>query len=119
MNALARNLRGNLTYAEVLLWKKIRKKSLGHQFHRQVPMLKYIVDFCCHELMLAIEVDGKVHEHPEVSVSDLDRQQELETYGVQFLRFDNIEIKQDIDSVVQVIAMYKPKYVKWNASRTD
>nr|WP_286670577.1 endonuclease domain-containing protein [Fodinibius salsisoli] len=103
LKTLARNLRKNMTHAEVLLWQKIRNKSLDYQFHRQIPMLKYIVDFYCHELMLAIEVDGKVHEHPKVSVSDLDRQQELEIYGVQFLRFENEEIKQDIDSVVSII----------------
>ena len=53
--------------------------------------------------MLAIEVDGSSHDHPEVSISDQDRQQKLELYGVQFLRFENDEIKKDIDSVIQVI----------------
>lgn len=92
-----------MTHAEVLLWQKIRRKNLGYQFHRQVPMLEYIVDFYCHELMLAIEVDGKVHNHPKVSVNDLNRQQKLESYGVHFLRFDNEEIKRDINSVLQKI----------------
>jgi very-short-patch-repair endonuclease len=92
-----------MTHAEVLLWQRIRKKSLGYQFHRQVPMLKYIVDFYCHELMLAIEVDGGVHEHPDVSISDLDRQQKIESYGVHFLRFDNMKIKQDINTVLQEV----------------
>ena len=100
---LARKLRKNMTYAEVLLWNKIRRKSMGYQFHRQVPMLNYIVDFYCHELMLAIEVDGGIHDHPEVSVSDLNRQQELENHDIQFLRFENKDIKQDINSVVQEI----------------
>lgn len=76
---------------------------MGYQFHRQVPILKYIVDFYCHKLMLAIEVDGRVHDHPDVSVSDLDRQQEIASYGVHFLRFDNKKIKQDINSVLQEI----------------
>lgn len=76
---------------------------MGYQFHRQVPMLNYIVDFYCHELMLAIEVDGGIHDHPEVSVSDLNRQQELENHDIQFLRFENKDIKQDINSVVQEI----------------
>lgn len=59
----ARQLRKNSTLSEVLLWNKIRKRALGVQFHRQVPMLDYIVDFYCHEIGLAIEVDGKIHEH--------------------------------------------------------
>lgn len=100
---LARELRKNMTHSEVLLWQQIRRKSLGYQFHRQVPMLKYIVDFYCHELLLAIEVDGEFHKNPDVSTNDLERQEKIETYGVNFLRFDNKEIKQDINSVLEDI----------------
>lgn len=76
---------------------------MGYQFHRQVPMLDYIVDFYCHELQLAIELDGKVHNHPEVSISDLERQQKIEAFDVQFLRFENNEIMHDMNSVIQEI----------------
>lgn len=100
---LARTLRKNMTYAEVLLWNKIRRRSLGYQFHRQVPLVKFIVDFYCHELRLAIEVDGKYHDHLEVNVHDYERQEIIKKYGVHFLRFYNKEIKKDIDSVVQEI----------------
>ena len=36
--------------AEVILWKHIKRKSLGVEFHRQVPLLNYIVDFYCHKI---------------------------------------------------------------------
>ena len=53
----ARELRNNPTEEEKILWKHLRKKQiLGYQFHRQVPLLDYIVDFYCHELKLAITV---------------------------------------------------------------
>ncbi|WP_254796099.1 DUF559 domain-containing protein [Leeuwenhoekiella marinoflava] len=42
------------------MWNFIRRKSLGVEFHRQVPMLDYIVDFYCHEIGLAIEI-GRTH----------------------------------------------------------
>ena len=58
----ARRLRNESTYSEILLWQEIKNKQLGYQFHRQVPLLDYIVDFYCHELHLAIEVDGNCHE---------------------------------------------------------
>ncbi|MGM0545353.1 MAG: endonuclease domain-containing protein [Bacteroidota bacterium] len=103
LKELARDLRKNMTHAEVLLWERIRRKSLGYQFHRQLPMLEYIVDFYCHELMLAIEVDGGFHNHPDISVSDLERQKQIESHGVHFLRFDNKKIKQDINFVLQEI----------------
>mgnify|MGYP000980838879 CR=1 FL=1 len=35
---------------------------MGVQFHRQVPLLDYIVDFYCHEIQLAIEIDGSSHD---------------------------------------------------------
>ena len=73
---LARELRQNMTLGEVLLWQKIRGRQLDYQFHRQIPIGEYIVDFYCHELFLAIEVDGSTHDHPDVAVSDLSRQSE-------------------------------------------
>jgi very-short-patch-repair endonuclease len=88
LKLLARKLRKNMTLGEILLWQEIRDKKLVYQFHRQVPLYKYIVDFFCHELQLAIEIDGSSHDHPEVSVNDLTRQEELESYGIQFLRFE-------------------------------
>ena len=62
LKEFARQLRKNSTLSEILLWQKIKQQALGVQFHRQVPLLEYIVDFYCHELKLAIEIDGKSHE---------------------------------------------------------
>ncbi|MCB0458364.1 MAG: DUF559 domain-containing protein, partial [Flavobacteriaceae bacterium] len=58
----AQELRRNLTPAEKILWQSIRKKSLGVEFHRQVPILDYIADFYCHEIGLVLEIDGATHE---------------------------------------------------------
>jgi very-short-patch-repair endonuclease len=93
----ARELRKNSTLSEVLLWKNIKNKALGVQFHRQVPMLEYIVDFYCHELMLAIEIDGDSHLFKYGY--DNKRQGELEEEGVVFLRFTDLEIKRNMFSV--------------------
>ena len=90
----ARALRKNSTLAEVLLWKRIKNRALGVQFHRQVPMLDYIVDFYCHELMLAIEIDGSSHEYKYFA--DINRQNKLEKEGVKFLRFLDSDVKNDI-----------------------
>jgi very-short-patch-repair endonuclease len=79
----ARQLRKNSTLAEVLLWQKIQKRMFGVQFHRQVPLLNYIVDFYCHELQLAIEIVGNTHDFKYEY--DEKRQGELEKKGVRFL----------------------------------
>ena len=99
------------TYSEVLLWSEIKNKILcGYQFHRQVPMLDYIVDFYCHELMLAIEVDGACHASIDAQRRDVRRQKRLEAYGVKFLRFDDARIKANINKVVDEIRKWIENY---------
>ena len=97
----ARELRKNQTPAELEVWEAIRKKKLGVEFHRQVPLLHYIVDFYCHEIVLAIEVDGKIHEIQVIE--DGIRQGKLEKYGVHFLRFTNDEVLDELNTVLNKI----------------
>ena len=98
LREFARQLRNNSTLSEVLLWKQIKGKALGVKFKRQVPMLEYIVDFYCQEIGLAIEVDGNIHDFRYLE--DTQRQQEIEKYGVIFIRFSNEEIKNNMFSVI-------------------
>jgi len=59
----ARQLRNNSTLSAILLWNELKNgKMKGKDFHRQKPILNYIVDFFCPELALAIEIDGNRHE---------------------------------------------------------
>ncbi|MEO1010758.1 MAG: DUF559 domain-containing protein [Bacteroidota bacterium] len=97
----ARQLRKNSTLAEVLLWKNIKRRALGVQFHRQVPLLDYIVDFYCHELRLAIEIDGDSHEYKYAY--DAKRQGLLEEQGVVFVRFSDAEVKNNMFSIGLVL----------------
>ena len=60
---LRQSLRNTATTSEKLLWSKLRARKLGgFKFRRQCGIAKYVVDFYCPELNLAIEVDGDVHE---------------------------------------------------------
>ena len=97
----ARELRKNSTLSEVLLWQEISQRQLGVQFHRQVPLLDYIVDFYCHELKLAIEVNGDSHEY-RVSY-DAKRESRLNEVGVKVLVYDDLDVKQNIKWVVNNI----------------
>ena len=94
----ARYLRNNSTLYEILLWKQIKNKALGIEFHRQVPIDEFIVDFYCHELMLAIEIDGISHDFKYEN--DLRRQGRLENLGVHFIRFNDQEVKNNMFSVL-------------------
>jgi cyclase len=62
----ASELRKQQPFAEEILWNYLRTKPLGFKFRRQHPFSIYIVDFYCHQLKLAIEVDGSIHEVEEV-----------------------------------------------------
>ena len=101
LKSKARELRKNSTLSEVLLWQELRKKQLGVQFHRQVPVLDYIVDFYCHELKLAIEVNGISHEW-KVSY-DKRRIERLTSAGIEVVIFDDLDVKNNIKWVVNEI----------------
>jgi very-short-patch-repair endonuclease len=99
----ARELRNNSTLGEVLLWKQLNRKKLGVGFHRQVPISHFIVDFYCHEIMLAIEVDGSIHNTIQQKAKDIERQYHLEQLGVRFIRINNADIKRNMDSVIRFL----------------
>ena len=98
LKARAQLLRKNMTVAEKLIWNRLRKKQLHVEFHRQVPMLDYIIDFYCHEIGLAIEIDGPIHNTQVLY--DGKRQERLEKYGVHFLRFTNEQVFQEAEEVL-------------------
>lgn len=102
LKQLARNLRNNSTPGEILLWKELsNKKFYNHDFHRQKPLLNYIVDFYCYELNLVIEIDGIYHNNEEKCNSDILRDKELETQGLTIIRFSEKEVRDDIMNVMR------------------
>jgi len=102
---LSKQLRNNSTLSEVLLWNYLRAgKMKGYKFNRQKPLLNFIVDFYCKSLNLVIEIDGKSHDHKYYA--DQTRQKELEEYHLSFLRFDDREIKNDINNVLRAIEIW-------------
>lgn len=113
LKLLARKLRNNSTYAEVLLWNQLKNKKLkGYDFHRQKPILNYILDFICHELFLAIEVDGITHDSEIQQAKDKIRQSEIEALGIKFLRFDDVDIKTQMGGVISEILNYVEEFEK-------
>jgi very-short-patch-repair endonuclease len=98
----ARKLRNNGTLSEVLLWRYLKGKQMkGYDFHRQKPIDSFIVDFFCPALMLAIEIDGDSHAFRQAY--DASRQRHLESMGVRFLRFDDLDVKFRMDEVLKSI----------------
>ena len=95
LKVFSRYLRNNSTLSEVLLWQELRAGSIrGYKFNRQKPLGRYIVDFYCKKLNLVIEVDGSSHYHEDAILKDQVRQQALEQLGLEFLRFDDLDVKK-------------------------
>ena len=98
----ARELRQNMTWAEVKLWQQLkRKQALGFDFDRQRAIGEFIVDFYCKQLQLAIEVDGRSHDYKEEA--DARRDRILAGLGVRVLRVWNAEIREDLCGVLSRI----------------
>jgi very-short-patch-repair endonuclease len=111
----AKKLRQNMTYSEVKLWMELRNGGMmGYDFDRQRPVLNYIIDFYCKEIMLAIEVDGITHDDEKVIAKDEMRQEEIEVYGVSFLRFNALDVVHDMKNVLRPIENWLLDYEEKN-----
>ncbi|SOD20224.1 endonuclease domain-containing protein [Pedobacter xixiisoli] len=108
----ANNNRKDMTKAEACMWKYVlgARQMQGYQFRRQRPVLNYIADFLCKDLMLIIEIDGLTHDWEQVAENDIVRQQKLEEIGFSVLRFSDDEVLKDMDNVVRTIENYIQNY---------
>ena len=103
--ARARELRGNMTIAELKLWAEIKGEQLnGVKFRRQHPIPPYIVDFYAPQLKLVVEVDGDTHD--EQKEYDASRDDLLKNRGYEILRFTNEAIHQDLEGVLEILRNY-------------
>ena len=109
LKEVAKKLRNNSTLSEVLLWKHLKKaQMMGYRFHRQKPIDNFIVDFYCHKLKLIIEIDGSSHEYK--GNSDTRRSERLKSLGFNILRFQDIDIKRNLENVLFAIRKWVVDY---------
>jgi very-short-patch-repair endonuclease len=88
--ARLRDLRQNETECEKAAWRLLRQLRLkGFRFRRQHPLGQYIVDFCCCERRLIVELDGSVHAQPSQAKRDTTRDAQLRRMGYKLARFPN------------------------------
>ena len=102
LKALARKLRNDSTFTEILFWNYLRGNQMrGYDFDRQRPIDNFIVDFYCNNLQLAIETDGESHHGK--SKKDEKRDRRLKELGVTVLRFDDLDVQHKLDKVLEAI----------------
>ena len=100
----SRELRKNMTDAEIHLWLKLRRKQLNScQFYRQRIIGQYIVDFYCPGAKLIIELDGSQHYTGEMVERDSKRDEYLKNRGLKVLRFTDTDVLKNIDGVLEAI----------------
>jgi very-short-patch-repair endonuclease len=99
----ARRLRENQTDVENKLWSRLRGRQLsGVKFRRQHPIGPFIVDFCCVERGLVVELDGG--QHAERSDVDERRTRVLERFGYRVLRFWDSEVLSNLNGMLERIS---------------
>lgn len=97
MQQRRRQLRSNMTYCEKLVWMYLRKRQMKERFLRQYSVDKYVIDFYCPKLKLAVEVDGDIHDLQDQKEYDKNRQDYLENFGINFIRIKNEELLANPD----------------------
>lgn len=96
----ARELRRHSSPAHLALAERFAKADLGrYTFKRQAVIGSAIVDFACHNLGMAIDID----EEGENETLARRRDKSLEAVGVRVMRIRAVDILEDIDAVLQRI----------------
>ncbi len=95
--------RKNYTETEDVMWQALRNRKLDVKFRRQHPIDRFIADFVCLEHNLIVEIDGEYHNYPEQKELDDARSIILELSGFEIIRFTNIDVKNNLESVIEII----------------
>lgn len=91
-------LRKNMTPEERHLWYDFLSKS-NINAKRQKVFYNYILDFYIPEAKIAIELDGRQHGKEENRESDRERDSFLAKEGILVLRYSNLLINNNFQSV--------------------
>ena len=101
----ARKLRRQMSWPEVILWKRLRQRPRGVKFRRQHPAGPYVLDFFCSEAMVAVEVDGISHEMGDRPEHDQKRSAWLEERGIDLIRVSASDVTRSPDTVAEGIVV--------------
>ena len=93
-----------MTPPEVRLWLRLRDAGDGGpRFRRQHPVGRYVLDFYCPTIRLAVEIDGWGHNLGDQSFRDEVRDAWLAARGVFVLPVPAAEVMADADAVADGI----------------
>jgi very-short-patch-repair endonuclease len=90
-NARAKRLRSEMTDSEKTLRRLLREVPEA-RFRKQVAIDDRVFDFAAFGARLLIELDGAVHDDPEVAARDAEKQRRAEAAGFRVLRITNADV---------------------------
>ena len=86
-----------MTDSERVMWSQLRNRRLaGFKFKRQWTIGSYVVDFCCIERMLVVEIDGGQHGLER----DTRGTAQLDSMGYSVVRYWNNDVLENLDGVL-------------------
>lgn len=104
LKKIRKSLRRNQTAAERKIWSLVRNRQVnGFKFYRQYSVGKYVLDFYCPEVRLAIELDGGQHAEAKLKARDAERSKDLKTRNIRVIRFWDNEVFENPEGVYEVI----------------
>jgi very-short-patch-repair endonuclease len=102
MTERSRALRHDSPVPERILWSVLRNRRLGGlKFRREFPVPRHVVDYCCPERQLSVELDGETH----VGRADRDeaRTRCLRGLGYRVVRVTNDDVLKYLEAVADFI----------------
>jgi very-short-patch-repair endonuclease len=108
-----RNLRKNMTKAEILLWENLKNDNIWKKVYRQKPIFvfkedywldRYIIaDFYVPIDKLVIEIDWNIHDLKEIYNLDIEKEKLLRNRWFKIIRFRNEQIINELENIINTI----------------
>ena len=95
--------RRRLTRPEQALWALLRRNQTGIHFRRQHALGPFILDFYCAQALLAVEVDGLIHNTAGYTERDARREAYLFEQGITVIRIAASDVARDADEAAHII----------------
>ena len=101
---LRQHLRNQAPDAEKILWSRLKgRQFLGYKFRRQQGIGKFVVDFYCPKVTLAVELDGATHLKDEQMKHDKEKEDFIREKKIHLIRFTNVDVYKNMDGVLLAI----------------
>jgi len=100
----AKRLRKEMTPSEKALWQILREIPDAH-FRKQVAVDHRVFDFAEFGARLLIELDGAVHNEPDVAQDDTRKQRRAEAEGFRVLRLTNADVAERPEWVIEQVSL--------------